>query len=64
MNTYIIEAYISKVGYAGMARIQVFNINAKSEEHAKNIIRKYARNRKCSAVIKKVTKKNLTRVTK
>ena len=58
MNTYIIEAYISTIGYSGMARTQVFNVSAFNEDHAKNIVRKYARNRKCSAVIKKITKEN------
>ena len=53
MNNYTIQAYVIRQGmtYAGH---KVFHISATCENHAKTIVRSYARKNHSVAVIKKI----------
>lgn len=56
MTEYKVMAYTTKRGYVGITMMRSYNVNATCEEHAKNIVRKIARNRGYNIIINEVKK--------
>lgn len=56
MTEYKVMVYTTKRGYVGMTMMRSYNVNTTCEEHAKNIVRKIARNRGYNVIINEVKK--------